>query len=69
LRWQSKVIENKGIRLCKEDFLVSCSYSETVTITVLKSAARIRLVKIEHPNACATVNCKVCRSAIALYHF
>jgi hypothetical protein len=25
-------------------------------------------VKTENPGACATVNCKVCRSVIALYH-
>jgi hypothetical protein len=33
-----------------------------------KSVARIRLVKTEEPNACVTVICKVCRSAIALYY-
>jgi hypothetical protein len=38
------------------------SYSETD-----KSVAKIRLVKTENPNVCGTVNCKVCRIAIALY--
>jgi hypothetical protein len=28
---------------------------------------KLRLVKTERHNACVTVNCKVCRSAIALY--
>jgi hypothetical protein len=37
-------------------------YSETD-----KSVARIRLVKSENSGACVTVNCKACRSAIALY--
>jgi hypothetical protein len=32
--------------------------------TVQRRLARIRLVKTENPSACATVNCKVCRSAI-----
>jgi hypothetical protein len=30
-----------------------------------KSVARIRLMKTEDPSMCATVNCKLCRSAIA----
>jgi hypothetical protein len=32
-----------------------------------KSVARIRLVKAEYPSVCVTVNCDVCKSAIALY--
>jgi hypothetical protein len=32
-----------------------------------KAVARIRLVKTENTGACVTVNCKVYRSAIALY--
>jgi hypothetical protein len=31
------------------------------------SVARLRLLKIENPSAFVTVNCKVCKSAIALY--
>jgi hypothetical protein len=31
------------------------------------SVATMRLVKTGNPSACVTVNCKVCRSAIALY--
>jgi hypothetical protein len=40
---------------------VSRSYSETD-----KSVTRIRLGKAENPSACATLNCKVYKSAIAL---
>jgi hypothetical protein len=34
--------------------------------TMLKSVARIRLVKIEEPSARVTVNCNVCKSVITL---
>jgi hypothetical protein len=38
-----------------------------VLISVLRSIARRLLVKTENPSACATLNWKVCKSAIALY--
>jgi hypothetical protein len=38
-----------------------------VLIPVLRSVARRRLVKTENPSACAAVNWKLCKSAIALY--
>jgi hypothetical protein len=47
---------------------VCSSYSETGIITVLKSVVRIRLMKTEGTSVCVTVNCKVCRSAMALYY-
>jgi hypothetical protein len=50
------VIENKIMRLHSE-----------VLVSVLRSVVRRRLVKTANPSACATVNWKVCKSAIALY--
>jgi hypothetical protein len=38
-----------------------------VLVSVLRSVARRRLVETENPSACATVGCKACKSAIALY--
>jgi hypothetical protein len=36
-------------------------------IFILRSVARRRLVKTENPSVCATVDWKLCKSAIALY--
>jgi hypothetical protein len=38
-----------------------------VVVSVLRSVARRRLVKMENSSACVTANWKVCKSAIALY--
>jgi hypothetical protein len=65
-RWYSKVIEKKWqerIRLWQEDFM----YDLKLQWDGYKSVARIRLMKIENPSSCVTVNWKVYRIAIALY--
>jgi hypothetical protein len=46
-KWQSKVIEKKWIRLCKEDFMCDLKWQWDC----YKSVARIRLVKTEKPSA------------------
>jgi hypothetical protein len=53
----------KWIRLWKEDFMCDLKSQWDG----YKSVARIRLVKTVDPSVCVTVNCKVCRQAIALY--
>jgi hypothetical protein len=45
----------------------SVYFIETVIVSMLRYVARRRLVETENPSACATLNCKVCKSAIALY--
>jgi hypothetical protein len=62
--WQSQNKGKRGIKRCKEDF----KYGLKCQWDCYKSVARIRLVKTENPIACVTVNCKVCRSAIAFYY-
>jgi hypothetical protein len=52
----------------KRRLYLSCSYSETGIIIMLKSVASIRLAKFENPSVGVTVNCKVCRSGIVLYY-
>jgi hypothetical protein len=50
---------------CEKRLHVFCSYSGTVIITVLKSVARVRLVKTEKTEYVLVI-CEVCRSAIGL---
>jgi hypothetical protein len=38
-----------------------------VLVSVLRSVARRQLVETENPSACAMVECKMCKSVIALY--
>jgi hypothetical protein len=58
-----RIMARKELQTVKEDFMCDLK----VHRDYYKSVARIRLVKTENPSACAAVNCKVCRSAIALY--
>jgi hypothetical protein len=63
LSWQLQNNDKKEIRRWKEDFMCDLKWQWDC----YKSVARIRLVKIEKPSACETVNYKVCRSEIVLY--
>jgi hypothetical protein len=56
------VMKKKLIRLCKEDLKCELKLQRDG----YKSVARIRLMMTEIPSARVTVNCKVCKSAIAL---
>jgi hypothetical protein len=60
-RWLRKN-GTKWIRTRKEDFMCDLK----LQWDCYKSVARKRLMKTENPSACGTVNCKVCKSAIAL---
>jgi hypothetical protein len=51
----------------RPDLRVTFEYCETVIIPVLTAVARRRLVETGSTSACATVVCKWCKSAIALY--
>jgi hypothetical protein len=42
-------------------------WSVRLIVCALRSVAGRRLVERENPSACATVNCKVCKTEIALY--
>jgi hypothetical protein len=53
----------KWIRLWKENFMCYLKWQWDGS----KSVGSIRLVKTENPSACVSLNCKVCKSAIALY--
>jgi hypothetical protein len=46
---------------------VECLESKTVTVCASRSVLRRRLVETKNPSACATVDSKLCKSAIALY--
>jgi hypothetical protein len=53
---------------CTKKVHMCYSYSENGIITVLKSIARIRLVKPGNPTVCVMVKCEVRSSAIVLYY-
>jgi hypothetical protein len=61
--WKLQNNGKRGIRLWKEDFMCDLKWQWDCCISV----AMKRLVKTENHSACATVNCSVCRIAIALY--
>jgi hypothetical protein len=66
--WRKELVSR--VHLWRWDFMCntwSVWLSETVIVSVLRSIARRLLVETENPNACATVNSKVFKSAIALY--
>jgi hypothetical protein len=50
-----------------EDEMARRLHSDFVLIYELRSITRRRLVETENPSACAKMNCKLCKSAIALY--
>jgi hypothetical protein len=66
--WLVKKRVSHESRSVKWRFYVECVIKwDCYNSCVLRSVARRRLVETGNPSACATVNCKVCKSAIALH--
>jgi hypothetical protein len=63
--WELSPVEFRGSIVTKNGKKASQWFY--VLVSVLRSVARRRLVETENPSACATVNCKLCKLATALY--
>jgi hypothetical protein len=60
------LVKFRGSRATEKEMARRLHSDLKLLVSVLRSVARRRLVKTENPSACVMVNCKLCKSVMAL---